>query len=166
MKKIYINRSFIHKSYQEVIIIDEYEVIVKYSGDIMQLEEELGVNVEILNSNYAIITSSTPEPIDRLLQYPQIEYVEKPFILQTQDTQSFSSTGITNFKNRSNLTGKGTILGIIDSGIDYTLPVFKDSNGNSKILYYWDQSIPGNPPEGFHEGTLYTNEDINNAINN
>ena len=99
MKKIYINRSFIHKSYQEVIIIDEYEVIVKYSGDIMQLEEELGVNVEILNSNYAIITSSTPEPIDRLLQYPQIEYVEKPFILQTQDTQSFSSTGITNFKN-------------------------------------------------------------------
>lgn len=132
----------------------------------MQLEEELGVNVEILNSNYAIITSSTPEPIDRLLQYPQIEYVEKPFILQTQDTQSFSSTGITNFKNRSNLTGRGTILGIIDSGIDYTLPVFKDSNGNSKILYYWDQSIPGNPPEGFHEGTLYTNEDINNAINN
>lgn len=132
----------------------------------MQLEKELNVNIEILNSNYAIIISSIPESIDKLLEYSQIEYIEKPFILQAQDTQSFSSTGITNFKNRSNLTGKGTILGIIDSGIDYNLPVFKDSNGNSKILYYWDQSIPGNPPEGFHEGTLYTNEDINNAINN
>ena len=88
--------------------------------------------------------------INNLLSYPQIEYVENPFILETQDVQSFSSTGIINYRKiRSGLTGKGTILGLIDSGIDYTLPVFKDANGNSKILYYWDQSIPGNPPQGF-----------------
>ncbi len=130
----------------------------------MRLEEELGVSVEILNSSYAIITSSNEEDVNTLLTYPEIEFIEKPFVLQTQDVQSFSSTGITGFKNRTGLTGKGTIIGIIDSGIDYTLPVFRDSNGRSKILYYWDQSIQGNPPEGFREGTLYTNEDINNAI--
>lgn len=130
----------------------------------MRLEEELGVSVEILNSSYAIITSSNEEDVNILLTYPEIEFIEKPFILQTQDVQSFSSTGITGFKNRTGLTGKGTIIGIIDSGIDYTLPVFRDSDGRSKILYYWDQSIQGNPPEGFREGTLYTNEDINNAI--
>ncbi len=44
------------------------------------------------------------------------------------------------------------------------MPVFKDEDGNSKILYYWDQSIPGNPPDGFKEGSLYTNKDINKAI--
>ncbi|MBO3445900.1 S8 family peptidase [Clostridium sp. CCUG 7971] len=148
------------------MIIIDFEVVVKYNGNILSLEEELGVDVEILSPIYAIITAKNAEQINNLLSYPQIEYIEKPFILQAQDTQSFSSTGITNFKNRSGLTGKGTILGIIDSGIDYTLPVFKDSNGNSKILYYWDQSITGNPPEGFKEGMLYTNEDINNAINN
>lgn len=148
----------------EAILID-YEVIVKYNGDILKLEQELGVRVEILSPTYAIITSDNQENIDKLLNYPEIEYVEKPFILVTQDTQSFSSTGITGFKNRTGLTGKGTIIGLIDSGIDYTLPIFKDSNGNSKILYYWDQSIQGNPPSGFSEGTLYTNEDINNAIN-
>lgn len=148
------------------MIIIDYEVIVKYNGNILSLEEELGVSVEILSPIYAIITAQNEEQINNLLSYPQIEYVEKPFILQTQDSQSFSSTGITNFKNRSGLTGKGTILGIIDSGIDYTLPAFKDNSGKSKILYYWDQSIAGNPPEGFKEGTLYTNEDINNAINN
>ncbi|RDY26931.1 peptidase S8 [Romboutsia weinsteinii] len=147
------------------MITIDYEVIVKYNGDILKLEEELGVDVEILSSGYAIITSSTEENIDRLLDYPEIEYVEKPFILEIQDTQSFSSTGITGFKNRTGLTGKGTIIGLIDSGIDYTLPIFKDSNGNSKILYYWDQSIQGTPPEGFREGTLYNNEQINNAIN-
>ncbi len=142
----------------------DYEVIVKYNGDILALESELGVSVEILTPIYAIITANTEEQIRDLLSYPQIEYIEKPFILQTQDTQSFSSTGISNFKNRSGLTGKGTLLGIIDSGIDYTLPVFKDSTGKSRILYYWNQEIPGNPPDGFKEGTLYTNEDINNAM--
>ncbi|NJJ34604.1 S8 family peptidase [Clostridioides difficile] len=146
------------------MIIINYELIVKYNGDILKLEQELGVSVEILNSSYAIITSNNEEDVNTLLTYPEIEFIEKPFILQTQDVQSFSSTGITGFKNRTGLTGKGTIIGIIDSGIDYTLPVFRDSDGRSKILYYWDQSIQGNPPEGFREGTLYTNEDINNAI--
>lgn len=146
-----------------VITID-YEVIVKYNSNILRLEEELNVNVEILNDNYAIITSSNVIDIDNLLKYPEIEYVERPFILETQDAQSFSSTGITAFKNRTNLTGKGTLLGIIDSGIDYNLPIFKNADGSSKILYYWDQSTPGNPPAGFNEGSLYTRDTINEAI--
>ncbi|MEG0855487.1 MAG: bifunctional germination protease/germinant receptor pseudoprotease CspBA [Terrisporobacter sp.] len=143
----------------------DYEVIVKYNGDIMKLEKELNVSVEILSPIYAIISSDDSSEFDKLLNYTEIEYIEKPFILETQDAQSFSSTGITSFKNRTSLTGKGTILGLIDSGIDYTLPIFKDKNGKSKILYYWDQSISGNPPNGFKEGTLYNNDDINNAIN-
>ena len=143
----------------------DYEVIVKYNGDITFLEQELGVSVELLGYNYAIITADTPQKVDNLLNYTQIEYVEKPFILETQDTQSFSSTGITSFKERTKLTGKGTLLGLIDSGIDYNIPIFKDKDGKSKLLYFWDQSIDGNPPDGFKEGTLYTNEDINKAIN-
>lgn len=141
-----------------------YEVIVRYNGDISIIEKELGVFVEKLGYNYAIISTENAEKIDLLLNYPQIEYLEKPFILTTQDVQSFSRTGITRFKNTNGLTGKGTIIGIIDSGIDYNIDLFKDSNGNSKILYYWDQSIQGKPPEGFQYGTLYTNEDINKAI--
>ncbi|MEX6585576.1 bifunctional germination protease/germinant receptor pseudoprotease CspBA [Paraclostridium bifermentans] len=141
-----------------------YEVIVKYNGDISEIEKDLGVSVEKLGYNYAIIIADSAEKIDLLLNYPQIEYLEKPFILTTQDVQSFSRTGITRFKNTNRLTGKGTIIGIIDSGIDYNIDLFKDSNGNSKILYYWDQSIQGKPPEGFQYGSLYTNEDINKAI--
>ncbi|MGL5331042.1 MAG: bifunctional germination protease/germinant receptor pseudoprotease CspBA [Peptostreptococcaceae bacterium] len=148
----------------EAIKID-YEVIVKYNGDILKLQEEIGVLVELLGYNYAIIISDTEDKINQLTNYSQIEYVEKPFILGTQDSQSFSSTGITKFKRNTSLTGKGTILGIIDSGIDYNLDIFKDKEGKSKILYYWDQSINGNPPDGFNEGSLYTNEDINKAIN-
>ena len=147
------------------MIFIDYEVIVKYNGDISRLEEELNIEVEILNDNFAIITSDNPNLFDELLNYTEVEYIERPFILETQDEQSFSASGITSFKNRTNLTGQGTLIGLIDSGIDYTLPVFKDDAGNSKIVYYWDQSIGNNPPEGFKQGTLYTNSDINEALN-
>nr|WP_306819754.1 S8 family peptidase [Clostridioides mangenotii] len=140
-------------------------MIVKYNGDIMRLEQELGVRVEILSQLYAIITFTDIEQVNQLLLFPEIEYIERPFTLGLQDVQSFSSTGITSFKNRTGLTGRGTILGIIDSGIDYTLPIFRTETGESKILYFWDQSLPGNPPPGFYEGTVYNNAQINESIN-
>ena len=42
----------------------DYEVIVKYNGDITFLEQELGVSVELLGYNYAIITADTPQKVD------------------------------------------------------------------------------------------------------
>ena len=53
------------------------------------------------------------------------------------------------------LSGKGVIIAIIDSGIDFYLPEFLDSNGNTRILSIWDQT--DNP-------RLYTQEQINEAI--
>lgn len=147
------------------MIYIDYEVIVKYNGDILELENKLDIEIEILNDNFAIITSKNPNLFDELLGFTEIEYIERPFILETQDEQSFLASGITSFKNRTSLTGEGVLIGIIDSGIDYTLPVFKNNDGNSKIIYYWDQSMGNNPPQGFKEGTLYTNSQINQAIN-
>ena len=148
------------------MVIIPFEVIIKYNQDILRLEKELDVEIELLGYNYAIVSSKEKEPLDKLLLYKEVEFVEQPFVLTTQDNQSFSSTGIKRFKQSNNLNGKGVILGIIDSGIDYSLPIFKDEKNNSKILYYWDQSTPGNPPKGFKEGTLYNNEEINDAISN
>lgn len=63
-----------------------------------------------------------------------------------------------------NLRGEGVLIGIIDSGIDYTHKVFMNEDGTTKITRIWDQTIPGNPPEGFDFGTEYTMEDINKAL--
>ena len=76
----------------------EYEIIVKYNGDILKLEDELNVSIEILNDNFAIITSTDPSLFEGLLDYKEIEYIERPFILETQDDQSFSRSGITALK--------------------------------------------------------------------
>ena len=37
-------------------------------------------------------------------------------------------------------------------------------DGSSRILYLWDQSIPGNPPKGYTKGTEYTKEEIDKAL--
>lgn len=63
------------------------------------------------------------------------------------------------------LTGSGIVIGFVDTGIDYTLDVFRRADGSSRILAIWDQTIQdGPPPEGFSFGTEYTNEDINAAL--
>ena len=48
--------------------------------------------------------------------------------------------------------------------MDYRHPAFLTADGKSRILRLWDQSIPGNPPEGYATGTEYTNEEINEAF--
>lgn len=63
------------------------------------------------------------------------------------------------------LTGRGVIIGFVDTGIRYDLDVFKNSDGTSRILGIWDQTIQtGTPPEGLPYGSEYTNEMINVAL--
>ena len=63
------------------------------------------------------------------------------------------------------LTGQGVIVAFIDTGIRYDLDVFKNSDGSSRILAIWDQTIQtGTPPEGFYYGTEYKMEQINEAL--
>lgn len=78
----------------------------------------------------------------------------------------FLETGITTLKNPPlNLTGKGVIIGIIDTGIRYQEEAFRDAFGGSRILAIWDQTIQtGTPPDGFLYGSEYTQEQINEAL--
>lgn len=82
------------------------------------------------------------------------------------DPNSLIVSGITQLQRKPlNLTGRGVVICLIDTGIDYTDPVFRDEEGNTRILAIWDQTIQsGTPPEGFYYGTEYTREEINRAL--
>lgn len=63
------------------------------------------------------------------------------------------------------LSGSGVTVAIIDTGIDYTLPVFRNENGQTRIRAIWDQTIQeGEPPEGILYGTEYRREMIDAAL--
>ncbi|TCT14374.1 subtilase family protein [Natranaerovirga pectinivora] len=144
--------------------IEVWELIVKYNGNILALEEELGIEVEILTNEYAILY--VPEfLINRLTAYPQIEFIEKPKLLFYNMDLSKRAACIARVQEPPyNLTGEGVIVAIIDSGIDYAHQDFRNEDGSTRIIELWDQSIPGDPPEGFVQGTVYTREQINEAL--
>lgn len=57
------------------------------------------------------------------------------------------------------------MIGIVDSGIDYENSDFRNTDGTTRILALWDQTIQnGKPPEGYHIGTEFTSEQINEAL--
>lgn len=82
------------------------------------------------------------------------------------DVSNLYVSGITQMQRSTlNLTGRGTVICIIDTGIDYRNPAFLDEEGKSRILAIWDQTIQeGIPPEGFLYGTEYKRDEINRAL--
>ena len=148
----------------------KWEIIVKYSemGDSVEaLLGGSGISVVPLLGGYAIVT--LPESmLEEYSRRPQIEFIEKPTRLYFEDLFSKEASCITQVQRDEpgnlQLTGRGVLIGIVDSGVDYRHPAFLTADGKSKILRLWDQSIPGNPPEGYATGTEYTNEEINEAL--
>ena len=148
----------------------KWEIIVKYSEMGDSVKVLLGgpeISVVPLLGRYAIVT--LPESmLDEYSRRPQIEFIEKPTRLYFEDLFSKEASCITQVQRDEpgnlRLTGRGVLIGIVDSGVDYRHPAFLTADGKSRILRLWDQSIPGNPPEGYATGTEYTNEEINEAL--
>lgn len=142
-----------------------WELIVKYSGDLARLERELSIEITPLLTEYAIV--KLPESqIDRLSEYPQIEYIEKPKALILSQMEGIASSCISPVRLPPlSLYGTGVLLAVIDSGIDYAHPDFRNADGTTRISAIWDQSESrGEPPEGYRFGSLYTTDEINRAL--
>lgn len=83
------------------------------------------------------------------------------------DLEPLNAAGVLTLQRMPSLglTGEGIMIGIIDTGVDYRNPVFRDELGQSRILGLWDQTIQtGTPPEGVFYGTEYTKADLDEAI--
>lgn len=145
-------------------VLNTWELIIKYSGDISRIAEELDIIVVPLQNEYAIITIRE-DLIDRLAGYNEIIFIEKPRRLFYTVNQGRMASCINPLQTAEfNLFGRGVLIAVIDSGIDYSHPDFRNEDGTTRIVELWDQTIPGNPPEGYSIGTLYTREEINEAL--
>lgn len=147
-----------------------WELIVKYNGALKEAVSGLPVTAEELIAGYGLLT--VPEDlVDTVSRLPQIEYVEKPkrlFFSMADGKEVSCVLPVT--KRQPFLNGKGILLAVIDSGIDYTNRNFRNADGSTRILSLWDQTVSPDaekgffPPEGFVTGTEFSREQINAAL--
>lgn len=146
----------------------DWEVIVKYSGSLDPVRE-FALQVVELRNEYAVLTVRESD-IERLSLTPQIEYIEKPkrLFFQTENGRRVSCINevqSSRLSLASNvLFGEGVLVAVIDSGIDYANEDFRNEDGSTRIYKLWDQTIPGNPPQGYFLGSEYAREQINEAL--
>ena len=118
-----------------------------------------------LNSRYSVLYLKRSAHMDSLSE--TFPYDTIPKLYMPLDTQAVEAAGIRQVQNQPvlKLSGRGVLIGFIDTGIDFTHPAFRDPDGRSRILSLWDQSdSSGTPPELFPYGSVYGQDDINRAL--
>ncbi len=148
------------------IISEDY---AEFLVDLTTISEEdiatQDICYDLIHNNVVVLyapIASLPNNIIQLYGYSVL-----PNCFGLMDIGSLEATGVTRIRNNPNLNlrGQGVIIGIIDTGIEYTHGAFKNADGTSKIISIWDQTIQStNTPEGFFYGTEYTQEQINAAL--
>ena len=146
---------------------DTWEVIIKYTENLDNVRR-IAEEVTELFGGFAIVRIKE-DALELLTEIPQVTYVEKPkafyFALQEAREASCLLEIQNGLDGLSGLSGKGVLFACVDSGADYMHPAFCKEDGSTRILYLWDQTIPGNPPAGYVHGSEYTERQINDAIN-
>jgi|GEM_PF-1142798 len=142
-------------------------VLVKTDGTLDQVEKA-GLSIRSVSGD--VVTGMIdPRKITKLAELDSVLAIESSRPLAEELDLSLIET-------RANIVhagppgrrGAGTIIGIIDSGIDFTHPAFLKPDGTTRILAIWDQSMTPqaseSSPSGFSYGVEYSQADINAAI--
>ena len=150
----------------QILSNDYRDFIVSTDGGRMSLpalpeevcSQEVGAGYEIvyLNKNIA-------EPID----FDRYVYNAVPQCYGLLDMDVMNQAGISQvqYYPTLNVAGEGIMIGFVDTGIDYTNPVFRKLDGSTRIAGIWDQTIQdGSVPDGFAYGSEYTEEMLNQAL--
>jgi hypothetical protein len=144
---------------------DYVDLYIEYNRNLALLERFPNSTPHIINERYAV--SYTPADILTSNFIKQYGYSPLPQCYGLTSNISLEASGVEKLRQIPNFNyrGKGILIGIIDTGIDYTNPIFIKEDGTSKIVSIWDQTIDSidQYPEGTFYGTEYSREQINLA---
>ena len=110
--------------------------------------------VDFVNYQFAVLHYPLETVRDQFLS--TAAYASIPKLYSLLDLNSMDASGILSASELPPLTngGRGVMIGFIDTGIDYRLPLFQDFSGATRILGIWDQAA----------GMTYTKEQIDDAL--
>ena len=117
----------------------EWELIIRYSGELSLEAAELATSIKELSGGFALVRI-LERNIDQLAGLSEVIFIEKPKKLYLELEYSVVAACITPiWNNPYNLTGKGVLVAVIDSGIDYNHPDFNNPDGTSRIIAIYDE---------------------------
>ena len=132
----------------------EWELIIRYTGDIQNALATIPATIKELSYGYGLVTIRQND-IDKLSNLREVIFIEKPKKLYTFLDYSVVASCITPvWNNPYNLTGKGVLVAVIDTGIDYTHPDFRNEDGSTRFLGIFDEK----------SGREYSKDEINEAL--
>jgi subtilisin family serine protease len=116
--------------------------------------EQYGIH---LNQNTGHVrTAYLPvDGLDALSEEPAIQRIKPSRKMKLLADIAPDRVKLPEFKNKSGLTGKGVVIGIVDSGIDAKHPAFA-----GRILRIWDQTMSGPGVTEGSYGAEFTGEQL------
>ncbi|MDD6657239.1 MAG: S8 family peptidase [Lachnospiraceae bacterium] len=95
--------------------------------------------IKILDNLFILYVAASSVPPLNSAEY-RYQYIPKCYGLQS-DLSVLNSAGILQVNREPlNLTGRGVLLGFLDTGIRYRLPAFLNEDGTTRIAAVWDQT--------------------------
>ncbi|MDO5336702.1 MAG: S8 family peptidase [Eubacteriales bacterium] len=142
------------------------DFIIRYNYNINRTQGYVSdVNFQIISEDFAVLY--LPFATIPSLEVSMNTYNAIPKCYTYMDMEALDASGITALQNHPylNLRGRGTLIAVIDSGIDYTNPVFREGD-RTRILRIWDQSLLGQETDmsAVPYGREFTEEQINEAL--
>ncbi|MBX7312019.1 S8 family peptidase [Clostridium chauvoei] len=142
------------------------KIIVEYQGDfideISKIDDVCG---RVINDRYGVVYVKQKDLMNLINNLNTITYFEFDSVYVLEDVSAISTAFIPQVQSGDylKLNGEGTIVAILDTGINYLDEAFLDENGMSRIEYIFDKSII-DEKNNFEYGVVYSKEDINSAI--
>lgn len=90
-----------------------------------------------------------------------------PHVYGLMADEALEASGVSKIRRQPylDLYGQGILVGIVDTGIDFTHPAFLNADNTTRIHSIWDQTIrEGGDVKGFQYGREFTQEEINEAL--
>lgn len=114
----------------------------------------------------------TGQAIQQLVKNPQIKRIEYYInhLRPLDDTSIIKNNVLKIHQGVAPLPqvydGTSVIFGLIDTGMDFTHPDFKDSTGKSRVKWLWDQNkaTASNTPQPYNYGQEWNNQKIDSGL--
>jgi len=152
------------------------KIAILIKGDVAHLHNEiaqLGGQIKFISGNICAVNIPA-SALNQLADNSKIQRIEEGRVMvQTLNDKMLINNRIDLVhQGVSPLTqgydGSNVIVGIIDTGLDFTHPDFKDSVGQSRALWIWDHLLAnaGNTPAPYNYGQEFSKADIDGGLAN